>query len=220
MTTTPRLGITELASSQAVPEQTVNAALRMLEQGAMVFVVKDKDLTAPPGSPAQGDSYIVAASPTGAWTGWAGRIAFYQNTAWVPIVLGEGNRAYVQDENLWYQHDGSVWVAEAFLTALTITVSTEAGTSYTADLADANTRIRFTSASPITFTVPPNASVAFPIGTFIEFEQAGGGAVTATAGVGVTITNRAGFDVTAGQYAVAGLRKVATNEWSLTGDLT
>lgn len=39
-------------------------------------------LAAPPGSPAQGDRYLVAASPTGDWAGHAGKIAVYYGTAW------------------------------------------------------------------------------------------------------------------------------------------
>jgi hypothetical protein len=50
-------------------------------------------------------------------------------------------------------------------------VSSQSGTSYTAVLADANGFVRFTSASPVTFTIPPNSSVAFPVGTEIHFSQ-------------------------------------------------
>lgn len=44
--------------------------------------VIDSTLATPPGSPAQGDRYIVAASPTGAWAGQAGKIAVYYGTTW------------------------------------------------------------------------------------------------------------------------------------------
>jgi len=77
MTTSPRLGYNELVAAQAAPESVVNEMGRYLEQGANLFTIKDRDLTAPPGSPADGDCYIVAASPTGAWSGKAGKITFY-----------------------------------------------------------------------------------------------------------------------------------------------
>ena len=48
-------------------------AVDVLLQGA----VKSKTLTAPPGSPANGDRYIVGASPTGAWAGQAKSIAVW-----------------------------------------------------------------------------------------------------------------------------------------------
>jgi hypothetical protein len=102
---------------------------------------------------------------------------------------------------------------------LTNTVSTQSGTSYTAVLGDAGTYIQFTNGSSITFTIPPNSSVAFPIGTVIEMEQNGAGALTLAPGSGVTINSR-GADLTlAGQYAVAAVKKVATNIWTLAGDL-
>src|SRR3990167_2152517 len=91
--------------------------------------------------------------------------------------------------------------------------STQSGTSYTAVLADANTYIQFTNGAAVAFTIPPNASVAFEIGTVIAIEQNGAGVVTFTAGAGVTLNSRGGLVATAGQYAVAQAKKVATNTW-------
>lgn len=109
---TPRLGAPELVSAQATPETTVNEIVRYLEQGASLFIVKDQDIDDPPGSPADGDAYIVAtASPSGAWTGWGGRLAFYMNSAWEDVTPIEGTFAYVQDENELYRYDGAAWVA-------------------------------------------------------------------------------------------------------------
>jgi len=99
MTTSPRLGLPELAAGQAVPETTVNEENRYLEQGASYFIAKDRDLTAPPGSPADGDCYIVAASPTGAWSGKAKSLAFYLNTAWAFVTPIEGTLFPKQIEN-------------------------------------------------------------------------------------------------------------------------
>ena len=41
----------------------------------LITVVKDHTLATPPGSPANGDRYLVAASPTGTWAGHANHIA-------------------------------------------------------------------------------------------------------------------------------------------------
>jgi len=98
-------------------------------------------------------------------------------------------------------------------------VTTQAGTSYTAALTDANTYIQFTNASAVSFTIPPNASVAFPIGTVIEVEQAGAGALSFVAGSGVTLNSRSSDLTLAGQYAVAFAKKVGTNTWTVNGDL-
>lgn len=48
-------------------------AIDVLLQGSVI----SKTLTAPPGSPANGDRYIVGASPTGAWAGQAKSIAVW-----------------------------------------------------------------------------------------------------------------------------------------------
>lgn len=98
-------------------------------------------------------------------------------------------------------------------------VSSQTGTAYTAVLADAGKYIQFSNAAAITFTIPPNASVAFDIGTVIEVEQYGAGALTIAPGAGVTINSRGSDYILAGRYAVAALKKVATNIWTLTGDL-
>jgi hypothetical protein len=107
--TTPRLGAPELVSGQAVPETTVNEQIRYLESGAGHFIFKDRDLVIPPGSPADGDCYLVAASPTGAWSGKAGKITFYLNTAWVFITAIEGLTAWINDENVFVGYDGAAW---------------------------------------------------------------------------------------------------------------
>lgn len=98
-------------------------------------------------------------------------------------------------------------------------VTSQAGAAYTAVLADANSYIRFTSGSAVAFTVPPNSSVAFPVGTVIEIEQAGAGPLSVAAGAGVTINSRGADLALAGQFAVAALKKVAADTWTLTGDL-
>lgn len=99
------------------------------------------------------------------------------------------------------------------------TTTTQSGTSYTAALSDAYGFIRFTSSSAVSFTIPPNSSVAFPVDTVIEFAQAGTGAVSAVQGSGVTINSRSSDLTLAGQYAVAFVKKVDTDTWIMNGDL-
>jgi hypothetical protein len=107
--TTPRLGAPELVSGQATPETTVNEQIRYIESGAGHFIFKDRDLATPPGSPADGDCYLVAASGTGAWSGKDGQIAFRVNTAWAFITAIEGFTAWVNDENAFIGYDGAAW---------------------------------------------------------------------------------------------------------------
>lgn len=113
MSTLPRFGVTELAASQAIPETTVNENLRYVSQGAGHFVFIDRDLTAPPGSPADGDCYLVATGGTGAWSGHDGDIAFYLSTSWAFIEPLEGFTAGVQDENAAIAFLGGSWTTLA-----------------------------------------------------------------------------------------------------------
>ncbi|MDH5612228.1 MAG: DUF2793 domain-containing protein [Gammaproteobacteria bacterium] len=75
--------------------------------------VIDKDLTAPPGSPADRDVYIVAAGATGAWAGLDGDVVVWSAgaAAWATLTPLEGWLAWVVDEGVEYRHDGAAWVA-------------------------------------------------------------------------------------------------------------
>jgi lysophospholipase L1-like esterase len=87
---------------------THNEALRVLDAVVQLGVL-DKDLATPPGSPAEGDRYIVAASPTGAWAGHAGSIAVWQDGAWAFHAPRAGWLAWVADEDKLYAYSGTAW---------------------------------------------------------------------------------------------------------------
>ena len=92
-----------------------------------------------------------------------------------------------------------------------------AGTTYTLATSDNGHIKSFTNGSAVTLTV--NAGTwksAFSIGII----QSGVGAVTPTAGTGVTITNRQSHTATAGQGALASLvaDPAAADHWIFAGD--
>jgi hypothetical protein len=92
--------------------------------------------------------------------------------------------------------------------------------NYTLTLVDLNNGVVANSASPVTITVPTDASVPFPIGTSVLISVDGIGSVTVTPAGGVTINTLSPLtSVLAGQYAVAKLVKRDTNRWYLSGDL-
>jgi hypothetical protein len=109
MTTSNRLGITELAATQVDRSVTVNEAIAKLEAGATCFAAISIGDTAPPGSPAEGDLYVLGASPTGAWSGQGKYVAVYYNAAWFFLPPIEGALAYAQDDNAYYFYSGSAW---------------------------------------------------------------------------------------------------------------
>ena len=73
-------------------------------------------------------------------------------------------------------------------------------------------------ASANTLTVPPNSSVAFPVGSQINVLQTGAGQCTITPGAGVTINGTPGLKTRA-QWSYATLIKRATDTWVLVGDI-
>jgi hypothetical protein len=89
---------------------------------------------------------------------------------------------------------------------------------YTLVLADSTKVVEMNTAAASVLTVPPNASVAFPVGTIIEVHQYGAGQVTITPGAGVTILSASGLKLVS-QFSTASLRKRATDEWVASGDL-
>lgn len=97
--------------------------------------------------------------------------------------------------------------------ALNNNIVPESATSRTLVLTDAFKYIRTTNASAVTITVPTNASVAYEIGTQIDFWNQGTGLITFAASGGVTI-NYSSLTMSATKKA-ATLKKVGTDEWDL-----
>ena len=70
-TTTPRASVPLLSAAQAHKHVTHNDAL--LELDALLCCrILDRDLSAPPAPPADGDTYLVKATATGTWAGQDG----------------------------------------------------------------------------------------------------------------------------------------------------
>ena len=107
MTTTPNLALSYIVSSQAQKEITHNSALNDLDYTAQMSVI-DTTLATPPSSPSTGDSYIIAASPTGAWTGFANCVAGYYG-GWTIKTPIAGWRAWTRNGNRVLYYTGSAW---------------------------------------------------------------------------------------------------------------
>lgn len=98
-------------------------------------------------------------------------------------------------------------------------INNQTGTTYTLLLTDAGKFITFSNGAAITVTVPTNASVAFPIGTQIGFEQLGAGQVTFTGAAPPTLNSADSALTTVKQFSVGYMIKTATDVWVLGGDL-
>jgi hypothetical protein len=161
---------------------------------------------------ASATNYVVASRTTGAvsvstsitnWNETASFLRLYQ------VVTGASTVTSYQDHRQALGGGGSsvmVWNPQT--------------ANYTLVLADAENAVAMNVGSANNLTVPPNSSVAFPIGTSVLVYQEGAGTTSIVAGAGVTINRRAGLTLNlAGQHAVATLIKRGTDTWALTGDL-
>lgn len=85
--------------------------------GPIPVNAKDKDLTTPPVSPANRDTYIVPSGATGTWSGKTGKLAFYYTTdgLWHFLTPRKGWTVLIDDESAFYTWNGSAWVATVTL---------------------------------------------------------------------------------------------------------
>lgn len=100
-----------------------------------------------------------------------------------------------------------------------LSFNAQTGTTYTFVLTDGGKMVTSSNGSAQTFTVPPNSSVAFPVGTQIIVQNIGSANCTLAQGSGVTIQSKDSNKEIDGQYAAATLIKTATDTWSLIGAL-
>lgn len=104
-------------------------------------------------------------------------------------------------------------IATGFDTAVAIpTYNNQTGTTYTFVLADAAKTVTSNNASAVTFTIPPQSSVAWATGTTLTIKNYGAGAITFAGGSGVTVTNTA---TTVPQYGEASLVRTGSDAWTV-----
>jgi hypothetical protein len=142
------------------------------------------------------------------------------------IKIGNGSTAW---NSLDYQGDvtlnGTQTLTNKTLTDPKINLAFDAETaSYTAILANNSQVVTMNNASANTFSIPTNASVAFPIGTQINVLQIGAGQTTIQAVTsGTTSILSTGATAAApklrARYSMATCIKAATDTWYVVGDI-
>jgi len=102
-----------------------------------------------------------------------------------------------------------------------LTTFVEKTADYTLDtLAHQDNIIEMNSSSPITFTIPKNANLAWPIGASMDIFQTGTGEVTIVPEEGGIVTlNRTPGNKLRTQWSSATILKRGTDSWILYGDL-
>lgn len=226
MPTTTKLGL-ELLQNNAANQTLANETFARLNQLLQAGVV-DKDLTAPPASPADEALYIVGGSATGAWAGKDKQLAFWltSKNAWTFVMPRAGFAVRVLDEldsaglPVMYGYTGSAWVRQtAGATTGSAPVTPFTG-NRTLALSDAGAYLRSSDGNTQSVTVPAQSLVAWPDSAEVHIEQGGAGSVSITVGAGVTINKRSDRAATiGGQYGVVTLKRTAENVWTLFGDL-
>lgn len=131
MTDTVNLGLPCIEGSQAQKHVTHNDALRILDTLVQLAVL-DRDLTAPPASPAEGQRWIVKTGATGVWAGHADAIAAWQDGAWQFSAPQAGWLAFVVDEGTLVAWNGTAW-GDFFATVTSIQNLACLGVGTTAD---------------------------------------------------------------------------------------
>ena len=101
------LELPHILAAQAQKHVTHNEALRRLD-GLVQLIVQTESST-PPGSPAEGRCFAVGASPSGAWSGKAGKIALFEDGGWTFMTPRTGWIGWFVDADRQKIWSGSAW---------------------------------------------------------------------------------------------------------------
>jgi len=105
----PNLGINYgWASRESGWNTGMDSNLKLLD-AVLQLSVKSRAQATPPATPANGDRYIVAASPTGVWAGKAGQIASRVEGAWSFFVPKIGWTCFIEDESVLSTFKATGW---------------------------------------------------------------------------------------------------------------
>ena len=184
------LSLDEIAESQANKYLTHNTALRQIE-AQTIHAISRTD--SEPGSPSEGDVYIVPAGASGTnWLGHDGEVAHYYSSTWHFYTPTEGITLWVDDEDTPVTYDGSSWVKTPAVASFP--TSAKSG-DYTVTQADSG-KVFLVDASggAVTITCPDSATVGsgFTFGV-VKIDSSGN-----------TVTvQRAGTDTIEGEASLA-----------------
>jgi hypothetical protein len=87
-------------------DPSMQVALQRLSRLPWIPIIS-MTLATPPGSPTPGDAYLIAASPTGSWTGQAGKIAEYTAAGWAIMTPPDGHGVSLPDGRVFERISGA-----------------------------------------------------------------------------------------------------------------
>lgn len=138
--------------------------------------------------------------------------------AWVFLTPQDGWQVWITDEAQSVRFSDGVWV-EVPRPGI-VPIRTLTATAHVLEAIDLGAILETNGASPVTVTIPSEASVAFEIGTLINITQGGSGVATITAGTGVSLNGVTGGSVALdGPWSGAALTKRGADAWIIQGAL-
>lgn len=135
MDETSNLALPYILPNQAQKHVTYNEALRMLDAVVQIGV-ESRSRSEPPAAPTEGARFIPGAGASGAWAGGEGRLAAFQDGAWMLYPPQAGWLAYVADEAMLIAWNGAAWISAGGGEAASINPAPFVGVNATADAAN------------------------------------------------------------------------------------
>lgn len=111
---TPRLALSQLQQAQSQKHVTVNDDLIAIDALIDLYLL-GQFVNTPPSSPVDGDSYVVGGVPTGAWVGYAYKVAYCMDGAWRFFAPFNGLRAYLASNGASLVYVNGVWLGDMLL---------------------------------------------------------------------------------------------------------
>jgi len=112
--TTPRLGLPDMPETPELYPDIVADAFARLDAFTDLYL-KGQFVNTPPSTPVDGDAWLIGGSPTGAWAGYAYKIATCRDGAWTLLTPFNGLRAYVASTGTFIVYADGVWTDWAAL---------------------------------------------------------------------------------------------------------